>query len=270
MNEVAEKRNPNADFRLLIKIGGRAFNDKTGFAELAHALCDLTAEVILVHGGGAEISQALQAAGRGTRFVDGVRITEKEDVEIVERVLSEEINSRIAAWLEENGMACRRLSGKTSGLMIAEKTLRNGRDIGYVGEIVAINPQPIFEAFQQGFLPVVSPISATAEGITLNVNADTAAAALAVGTGCTDLVYFSDVPGVMDGNGRVIADLSVSQAKRLIKSGEITGGMVAKLESIFSALAKGLKRVHITAWQGKETLENLLFGGELIKTTLYE
>lgn len=270
MNGCAEKQNDKAAFRLLLKIGGRAFNDKAGFAELARAVRNLKAEVILVHGGGAEISQALQAAGRGTTFIDGVRVTEREDVEIVERVLSEEINGRIAAWLEENGVACRRFSGKTAGLMIAEKTLRNGRDIGYVGEIVAVHPQPIFEALQAGLLPVVSPISATVEGVTLNVNADTAAAALAVGAACTDLVYFSDVPGVMDGSGRVLSDLTVPQAKELIAKGDITGGMVAKLESIFSALRKGLKRVHITQWQGEETLEKLLFGGELVKTTLYE
>ncbi len=265
MSETVEKRR-----RVLIKIGGRAFNDREGFAELAEAVKRLSAEVILLHGGGAEISQALQAAGRETKFVDGVRITEKEDIEIVERVLSGTINGRIADWLEASGVPCRRLSGKSNGLMIAEKTLRNGRDIGYVGEIVTVQPQVIFEALAEGRLPVVSPISANLEGETLNVNADTAAAALAVGSGCSDLIYFSDVPGVMDAEGRIFPELSVSEAENLIGEGVITGGMVAKLESIVSAIARGVKRVHISRWQGPETPVRLLNGGVVEKTTVHE
>ena len=256
--------------RVLIKIGGRAFNDQAGFDELASAIKRWSAEVVLLHGGGAEISQALANAGRETKFIDGVRITEKEDVEIVERVLSGEINGRIAGWLASSGLPCQRLSGKSDGLMIAEKTLRNGRDIGLVGEIVAVHPQPLLDALSKGLLPVVSPISASADGVTLNINADTAAAALAVGAQCTDLVYFSDVPGVMDQDKKILLNLSTADAQVLIKTGVISGGMVAKLESIFSAIARGVRRVHITQWQGPETLDRLINGGEIIKTTLHE
>jgi acetylglutamate kinase len=256
--------------RILLKIGGRAFGDKSGFQELAQAIKTLPAKIILLHGGGAEISQALREARRETVFVDGVRITQKEDVEIVEKVLSETVNGRIAAWLEEFGVPCRRLSGKSESLMIAEKTLRNGRDIGHVGEIVAVNPQVILETLAAGRVPVVSPISATVDGITLNVNADTAAAALAVGAHCTDLVYFSDVPGVMDAQKTVIADLPITAAAAMIRSGVIIGGMIAKLESIFAAVRAGVKRVHITQWQGSATLDRLINGGEIIKTTIHE
>jgi acetylglutamate kinase len=256
--------------RILIKIGGRAFTDKTGFQELAQAIQSLQAEIILLHGGGAEISQALKEARRETVFVDGVRITQKEDIEIVEKVLSGTVNERIAYWLEEFGVTCRRLSGKSESLMIAEKTQRNGRDIGYVGEIVAVNPQVILETLATGRVPIVSPISATVEGITLNVNADTAAAALAIGANCTDLVYFSDVPGVMDAQKMIMADLPIATAAEMIRSGVITGGMIAKLESIFAAVRDGVERVHITQWQGSETLNRLIHGGEIIKTTIHE
>ena len=121
--------------RILIKIGGRAFSDKAGFEELAAAIKNVDAKVIIVHGGGAEISQALKDAQRETIFVDGVRATQKEDVEIVERVLSETVNSRIAGYLEEFGVPAQRLSGKSDGLLIAKRTTRHGKDIGLVGEI---------------------------------------------------------------------------------------------------------------------------------------
>ena len=256
--------------RTLLKIGGRAFGDKTGFQELARAIKSLQVEIILLHGGGAEISQALKEARRETAFVDGMRITQKEDVEIVEKVLSGTVNERIASWLEEFGVPCRRLSGKSEALMIAEKTLRNGRDIGYVGEIVSVNPEVVWDAFAEGRVPVVSPIAATVDGITLNINADTAAAALAVGARCTDLVYFSDVPGVMDAQKTIIADLPIAAAGEMIRSGLITGGMIAKLESIFAAARNGVERVHITQWQGSGTLDRLINGSEIIKTTIHE
>jgi len=256
--------------RLLIKIGGRAFSDKMGFAELARAIQGVYAQIIVLHGGGAEISQALQDAGRESVFIDGVRITQKEDVEIVEAVLSGTVNHRIASWLEEFGLSCLRMSGKSNSLMIAEKIMRNGRDIGCVGEIVAVNPQQIIAALAQDQVPVVSPISATADGITLNVNADTAAAALAVGAECTDLIYFSDVPGVMDAEKRILPDLSLATARELIMTGSISGGMIAKLEAVFSAVQCGVKQVHITQWQGEATLEKLINGGEILKTTIHE
>ena len=262
--------------RVLIKIGGQAFSDKSGFEELAAAIKSIDAEVIIVHGGGAEISKALKETKRETVFVDGVRVTQKQDVEIVESVLSETVNGRIAAYLSESGIECVRLSGKSSAsedsgaLLIAKKTLRNGNDIGYVGEIVRVNPGIVWEAISQKRVPVVSPISANENGVTLNVNADTAAAALAVGSKCTDLVYFSDVPGVMDEKNEVLPYLSAQAGSFLIQTGIITGGMVAKLESIFDAVSRGVERVHITQWQGATTLKHLLDGRDITKTTIHK
>jgi acetylglutamate kinase len=245
--------------RILIKIGGRAFDGEAGFRELAAAIrANPEAEVVIVHGGGAEISQALKAAGRETVFVDGMRVTQAEDVRIVERVLSEEVNRRIAGWLAAAGVRCRRMSGKTRGLLLAAPLLtRGGKSMGFVGRIARVNPEPVAEALAAGEVPVVSPVSGDEAGQSYNVNADSAAAALAAAAGCSDLVFVTDVPGVMAG-GAPQACLTVAQARELIADGTIQGGMVAKMESVFEALAGRVPRVYVIEWQGPETLMKIV------------
>lgn len=256
--------------RLLLKIGGRAFADKSVYKELADDIKSLDAEVMILHGGGSEISEALKAANRDTVFVDGVRVTQQEDVEIVEHVLSEVVNSRIAEYLSEYGIDCARMSGKSDALLVAQRTTRNGKDIGLVGEIVQVNPWIVLDAFNNNKIPIISPISADEHGVTYNVNADTAAAALASGAHCTDLVYFSDVPGVMDENNMALPTLSVDAGNFLIQTGIISGGMTAKMESIFNAVENGVQRVHITQWQGPDTLKHVVNGKEIKKTTIHK
>jgi acetylglutamate kinase len=244
--------------RILIKIGGRAFDGEAGFKELSEAIrTNPEIEVILVHGGGAEISQALKASGRETVFVDGMRVTQAEDVRIVEQVLSEDVNGRIAGWLEAHGARCRRMSGRTRGLFLVEPMLtRSGKSMGFVGKIVQVNPEAVAEALAAGEVPVVSPVSGDKSGRSYNVNADSAAAALAAAAGCTDLVFVTDVPGVMAG-GEMQACLSVAQAQALIADGTIKGGMVAKMESVFEALAGRVPRVYVIEWQGPGTLKKI-------------
>jgi len=256
--------------RILIKIGGRAFEGEEGYRELAEAIKqNPEAEVIIVHGGGAEISQALKAAGRQTVFVDGMRVTQAEDIEIVESVLSGAINERIAAWLSRNGVGCRRMSGKTGRLLIAEPLLtRGGKSMGFVGKIAAVNPAAVLDALRQKEVPVVSPISGDADGQSYNVNADSAAAALAGAAACTDLVFITDVPGVMVGQ-KIIARLTVDEARGLIADGAITGGMVAKMESVFEALAGQVPRVHVIQWQGPGTLQRIIRGDQLPGTSIH-
>jgi len=256
--------------KVLLKIGGRAFSDEQGFRELASAIRSSDADFIILHGGGSEISRALKEADRPSVFVDGVRVTQKEDMDIVERVLSQTVNKRIADVLSQNHVPCRRLAGADEGLLTAEKIRRRGRDMGYVGEIVNVNPRPVWEAWENHQVPVVSPISATRDGVKLNVNADTAAAALACGARCADLVYFSDVPGVLDEKKQLVPCLKIDAAEFLIRTGIISGGMVAKLESIVNAVKGGVQRVHITQWQGPETLRTLFENREIEKTTISE
>jgi acetylglutamate kinase len=244
--------------RLLVKIGGRAFDGEKGFQDLAAAIKsrpDL--ELILVHGGGAEISQALKAAKRETQFVDGIRVTRAEDIRIVEEVLSGTINQRIADWLSANAVACRRMSGKTENLFLVEPMTRGGLNWGYVGAIRRVNAAVVLEALKDGQVPVISPISADEQGASYNVNADSAAAALAAAASCTDLVFITDVPGVLV-NDEIQPSLTVKQAQSLIADGAIKGGMVAKMESAFEALEQKVPRVHIIQWQGTDTLKNLI------------
>ena len=244
--------------RILIKIGGRAFEGEKGFRDLASAIkaCQKTG-IIIVHGGGAEISQALKDANRETTFIDGIRVTRAEDIKIVEDVLSGIINQRIASWLSKNGVPCTRLSGKTQGLFLVEPLSRGGRDLGYVGKIKQVNATVVLETLRKGQVPVVSPISADKNGQSYNVNADSAAAALAGAAECTDLVFVTDVPGVRLGD-TICRILTIQQAEDLIADGTIKGGMVAKMESAFEALNSQVPRVHIIQWQGAQTLQEII------------
>ncbi|UCF92091.1 MAG: hypothetical protein JSW39_28140 [Desulfobacterales bacterium] len=133
--------------RILIKIGGRAFEGQDGFKDLATAIkANRMVEIIIVHGGGAEISQALKNAHRETVFVDGIRVTRAEDIKIVEDVLSGTINARIASWLQDNGVPSRRLSGKTGGLFMVAPLTRGSQDWGYVGQIKQVNAGVVRQA----------------------------------------------------------------------------------------------------------------------------
>lgn len=250
--------------RLTLKIGGRAFENGTGLAELGLELAGLEdRQIILVHGGGAEISRALQRSGHATRFIDGVRVTSADEIEIVERVLSHDINTRIAETLQAAGVRCRRMSGRTQRLFRIEPLMRKGQDLGRVGRIVSVNPEPLFSALDAGEIPVVSPISEDDSGLCYNVNADSAAAAVAAGASCTDLVYYTDVPGVQIG-GETLLSLTESKARALVSECAITGGMIAKLESSFEALHRGVARVHITSWQGGKSFAAQLQGGTVV------
>jgi acetylglutamate kinase len=244
--------------RILIKIGGRAFEDEQGFRELAQAILSAKAvEVIIVHGGGAEISQALEDAGRKTEFIDGIRVTQAEDIQIVESVLSGTVNQRISSWLEANRVSTVRMSGKENRLFMVEPLSRDGRDLGFVGKIKTVNPAAVTDALASGQVPVISPISANENGEPFNVNADSAAAALAAAAHCTDLVFITDVPGVLI-DEQTRPSLSITDAQTLIADGIIQGGMVAKMESAFQALNKDVPRVHIIQWQGTHTLQEVI------------
>lgn len=244
--------------RILIKIGGRAFEDEPGFRELAQAIISARGvEVIIVHGGGAEISQALKDAGRKTEFIDGIRVTRAEDIQIVEAVLSGTVNQRISSWLEANGVSSVRMSGKTQDLFVVEPLIRDGRDLGFVGKIKQVNPAGVIDALLSNMVPVISPISANETGASYNVNADSAAAELAAAAKCTDLVFITDVPGVLIGE-QTRSSLTIKEAQALITEGAIKGGMVAKMESAFHALNQNVPRVHIIQWQGAHTFEEVV------------
>ncbi len=244
------------------------------FSELARAIKNLDGvQIMLVHGGGAEISKALEAAQIKSEWVDGLRITGEKEIQIVEQVLSETVNSRIAGVLQQNGVACRRMSGKTNGFIIAEPLEHPTHDLGHVGRVKAVRPGTVLEVIDAGEVPVISPISADRDDRTFNINADSAAGAIAGALDCTDLVYFTDVPGVKAGD-EFLSRLTVKEAAELIKSGVISGGMVAKIRSAFDAIEARVARVHITKWHGPETLQDIIEekpeGGTTVKENEHE
>ncbi len=151
------------------------------------------------------------------------------------------------------------MSGKTRQLLVVEPLTRQGRDLGYVGKIKRVNAGVVLERLKAGQVPVVSPISADEKGESYNVNADSAAAALAAAVQCTDLVFVTDVAGVLV-DDEIKPTLSVQKAQSLIANGTIKGGMVAKLESAFEALYQKVPRVHIIQWQGPQTLHKIIKG----------
>ena len=243
--------------RVLIKIGGRALEGEQGFKELATAIQNMPdSQFIIVHGGGVEISNALKAADRPFEFIDGIRATRAEDMEIVEDVLSNTVNKRIADFLEKYGVTTKRMSGKTDNMIIVEPYRKNNKDYGFVGQIKQVNAEHLTKIIKDK-VAVISPVSTNEIGQSYNVNADTAAAAVAVAAQCTDLVYFTDVPGVKSGD-KTLSQLTISEGKELIQQGIIKDGMVAKMESIFKAIKDGVKRVYIAQWQNENTLTNLL------------
>jgi len=246
--------------RLLIKIGGRAFEKEEGFRELAQAIKSIPdIEIIIVHGGGAEISKALQEHDRDVIFVEGIRVTQAEDMQIIETVLSQTINQRIASLIEENGVMCKRMSGKTEQLFVVEPMTREGQQYGFVGQIKQVNSGVVLRALKDGRVPVISPISADKNHQSFNVNADRAAAALAAKANCKGLVFIPDVPGFIDSGG-VCQTLSEKGARKRIADGTIKGGMVAKMMSAFEALKNQVPAVFITQWEGIPTLQGIVAG----------
>jgi acetylglutamate kinase len=159
------------------------------------------------------------------------------------------------------------MSGKTENLILVEPLSRHGRSLGFVGRVKSVNPGPITEALESGRVPVISPISAHESGESYNVNADNAAAALSRYTGCSDLVFFTDVKGVLTENS-IIPSLSFARAEKLIKEGVIKEGMVAKMESAFEALSGDVKRVHICRWQ-EGVLESIVEEETRFGTTVH-
>ncbi|MBM3263854.1 MAG: acetylglutamate kinase [candidate division Zixibacteria bacterium] len=241
--------------KVVIKLGGATIEQPGVIEELAADLRNLRdIAVILVHGGGAEIGRYLTLLGKEFTFVDGLRVTDADMVEIVEMVLSGKINKQLALRFQRCGVPALGVSGKDMGLLRARKYLQNGQDIGFVGEIVTVDTRLFDLCAAQGVLPIVSPISFGDDGETYNVNADHAALDVARAVACDDIVFISDVTGIYRANGETIRRLTPSLADTLIAMGEITGGMIPKVRSALECLHSGVQRARIIAWKGEGTL----------------
>jgi acetylglutamate kinase len=201
---------------------------------------------IVVHGGGPEITHTLEKlGGKRSEFVEGVRVTDADDVKVVEMVLTGKINTELVSLLNQRNAHAVGVSGKDAGLLRARKLLgENGRDLGMVGEVTHVNHELLEVLLAKGYVPVVSPVGLGEDGEGYNINADAAAAEIAVALRAEKLIYLTDVPGILE-NDELISEITASELTAKMKSGVVRGGMVAKGKSILKALAGGVQSVHI-------------------------
>jgi acetylglutamate kinase len=239
---------------IVLKVGGNELDDPSFVGGLVDALRFLwqTQAVAVVHGGGKAIARLQGRLNLEPRFVDGLRVTDDESLDVAEMVLSGWVNKRLVGRLVWEGIAALGMSGVDNGLFRVAKMAHGEHDLGWVGDIVETHPGEVALLLDRGTTPVVSPISLGLDGHTYNVNADHAAAALACALGAGELVFVSNVPGVLgkNGHGECLPLLSPAEVESLIESGEIHGGMVPKVRSALKALEAGVPRVRITNLEG--------------------
>ena len=202
---------------------------------------------IIVHGGGKEISRWVGKVGKEAKFVNGLRVTDKETMEIAEMVLGK-VNKELVTLVESLGVKAIGISGKDGGLLKVNKKLSQGQDIGYVGEIKEVNPTILNELLEKDFLPIVCPVGLGDDFATYNINADDAACAIARAMKAEKLAFLTDIEGVYrdpEDTSSLISELFVNEAKALIENGNVGGGMIPKLQNCIDAIESGVNRVHI-------------------------
>lgn len=245
---------------IVIKYGGHAMGEEAlaaSFAQDVVLLKHLGVNPVVVHGGGPQIGRMLDRLAIQSRFEDGLRVTDAPTMEVVEMVLAGSINKQIVRAITAAGGKAVGLSGADAGLLRARKTTRRARDpdshvervldLGFVGEPHAVDPTILHALLHapEDFIPVVAPVAADASGQSYNINADTAAGALAGALGAARFMLLTDVAGVLDADKRLIRDLSRADAQKLIETKVATGGMIPKLETAIAALDQGVQGVVI-------------------------
>ena len=242
---------------VVIKFGGHAMGDQAladAFAQDVVYLKQSGVNPIVVHGGGPQIAAMLKKLGIKSDFVNGLRVTDKPTVDIVEMVLAGAINKEIVSAINRQGGKAVGICGKDANLMIAKKitempdpesNIMKVVDIGYVGDPIEVNPHIVDVISKSDLIPVIAPIGLSRDGQTLNINADTFASALAARMKAARLLLLTDVEGVLDKDKKLIAELTVDQARALIRDGTITGGMIPKIEGCIEVVEAGVEAVVI-------------------------
>ncbi|MGA3173771.1 MAG: acetylglutamate kinase [Syntrophorhabdales bacterium] len=230
----------------VVKYGGAALEDENlrkEFAKDVVLLKYVGINPVIVHGGGPQIERMLARLSIPTRFVDGLRVTDGETLEIVEMVLSGSINKEIVQAIHNAGGQAIGLSGKDGRLIVAERV--KGKDIGFVGEVTEVNGKIIRKMAESGYIAVIAPLASGADGCAYNVNADTAAGSVAKALAAEKLILLTDVPGVLDASLKPISSMGKKQARQLIGSDAVKGGMIPKIACCLDALEGGVKKTHI-------------------------
>lgn len=241
---------------IVIKYGGAAMVEeelKASFAEDIVLLKYLGINPVVVHGGGPEINSLIKSLNLNTQFIRGHRVTDEPTMEVVEMVLTGKVNKQIVSLIQEKGGKPVGLSGKDGGLAIAEKYLmevegEDGKvqkiDLGLVGEIAEVDSNILLTLQREGFIPIISPVAMSKEGQTLNINADTMAGAIAQALHADKLILLTDTPGILI-DGQLVTGLKKADIQGYIKTGQISGGMIPKVECCLGAIDSGVKRAHI-------------------------
>ena len=219
---------------VVIKVGGRAIEERKEETLLDIVLLRYVGMLpVLVHGGGAEITALSDRLGISTRFERGLRVTDADTMEVVKMVLTGKINPDLVAALNRLGGQAVGMSGEDGPSIMAEP---QDPDLGYVGRVIQVNPEPVKALIERGYVPVVASIGLGYDGHAYNINADTVAAELAVALGASKLILMTDVDGVRDSSGNVLSELGRNRAAEMIRSGVAEGGMIPKLEAAVRAL----------------------------------
>jgi acetylglutamate kinase len=252
---------------MVIKFGGAAMADeglKEAFAMDIVLMKYVGLNPVVVHGGGPQIGQVLQRMGKASTFVQGLRITDQETMDVVEMVLVGKVNKEIVDLINRCGGKAVGLSGKDGGLIRAKKLRLSSPgqgdappeivDLGMVGEVEGINSDVIKTLDNGDFIPVIAPVGVGTDGMTYNINADLVAGKVAAALGAEKLILLTDVPGVLDSRGNLITSLKVKEAKDLIAKEIVSAGMIPKINCCLEALAGGVGKAHIIDGRVKHAL----------------
>jgi acetylglutamate kinase len=236
--------------KVVVKYGGSAMLDEKLQQSVIKdvALLKLVGmKPIIVHGGGKEISKWVRLMGKEPEFVEGLRVTDDDTMEVAEMVLNK-VNKHLVQMMEKLGVRAAGISGKDGGLLNVEKKLSKGEDIGFVGNIKNVNPKVLYDLLENDFLPVVCPVGMDDDFNTYNINADDAACAIAEALNAEKLAFLTDIEGVYKDPKdpeSLISELHVQEARDLITNGNVGGGMIPKLQGCIDAIENGVSRVHI-------------------------
>lgn len=258
---------------IVVKYGGSAMSNE----ELQkNVIKDVTLlklvgfKPIIVHGGGKEISRWVEKTGKKAEFVNGLRVTDAETMEIAEMVLNK-VNKSLVSMVQELGVKAVGISGKDGGLLTVDKKYSDGKDIGFVGDIKEVNPKVLYDLLENDFLPIVAPIGLDDNFQTYNINADDAACAIAKAVHAEKLAFLTDIEGLykdINDKSTFISRLTATEAEELINGGFIGGGMLPKLNNCTAAIREGVQKVHILDGRLPHCLLLEIFTNEGIGTAL--
>ena len=266
---------------VVIKYGGHAMVDeelKNNFARDLVLMKYIGINAVVVHGGGPQIGSLLKKLGKESKFVQGMRVTDEETMDIVEMVLVGKVNQEIVGLINRHGGRAVGLSGKDANLIRAEKYYLNAEkvketppeiiDIGLVGKVKAVNAELITTLMADGVIPVIAPTGVGDGGETYNINADLVAGAVASALAAEKLILLTDVPGVLNGNKELIHTMDERTTRRMIEEGTIEGGMFPKVKCCLKALRGGVKKAHIVDGRLKHTILLEMFTDQGIGTEI--